>query len=121
MMVAVAILAVASSAMFFSNSEALNAQARMEEQTVAQWALANQVAYYQLAQRLDNEAVHAYANSSLTPQQVNVGGYDLEITTTELPTNSSAVRHIEWQAYRIVDGDQIGPIRTLTAWVHEEP
>ena len=117
MMVAIAILAVASAAVFFSNSEALQAQIRLEEQTVAQWALANQVAHYRLAQEMSITSLHAMANASLSPQRMNVAGYDLEIAATVLPSDFPNVRHIRWEVYRIVDGDPIGPIRSLTAWV----
>lgn len=117
MMVAVAILAIASAAVFFSNSEALQSQLRLEEQTVAQWALANQVSYYRLAQEMDSGALHTMANASLSPQRMNVAGYDLEISATVLPSDIAGVRHIRWEVYRIVDNDPIGPIRSLTAWV----
>ncbi|MCY4093587.1 MAG: type II secretion system minor pseudopilin GspI [Gammaproteobacteria bacterium] len=117
MMVAIAILAVASAAVFFSNSEALQAQARLEEQTIAQWALANQVAYYRLAQQMESGALHAMTNATLSPQRMNVGGYDLEVSATVLPSDVSGVQHVRWEVYRIVDNDPIGPIRSLTAWV----
>lgn len=117
MMVAIAILAVASAAVFFSNSEALQAQQRLEEQTVAQWALANQVSYYRLAQEMEIMGHDALANASLSPQRVYIAGYDLEITATVLPSDVAGVRHIRWEVYRIVDEDPIGPIRSLTAWV----
>ena len=117
MMVAVAILAVASAAVFFSNSEALQAQVRLEEQTIAQWALANQVAYYRLAQEMDSGALHTMANATLSPQRMNIAGYDLEVAATVLPSDITSVQHIRWEVYRIVDGDPIGPIRSLTAWV----
>ena len=68
MMVAIAILAVASAAVFFSNSEALQSQLRLEEQTIAQWALANQASYYCLAQELDSGGLPDNANASLSPQ-----------------------------------------------------
>lgn len=116
-MVAVAILAVTSAAVFFSNSEALQAQQRLEEQTVAQWALANQVSYYRLAQEMEIIGLDAMANSSLSPQRMNIAGYDLEVSATVLPTDVVGVRHIRWEVYRIVDDDPIGPIRSLTAWV----
>lgn len=119
MMVAIGILAVASAAVFFSNSEALQAQARLEEQTVAQWVLANQIAYYRLAQEMDTSALHAMANASLSPQQMSVAGYELEVTANVLPSDFVGVRHIRWEVYRIIDRDRIGPIRTLTAWVRE--
>ena len=117
MMVAVAILAVASAAVFFSNSEALQAQVRLEEQTIAQWALANQVAYYRLAQEMDSGALHAMANTTLSPQRVNVAGYDLEVSATVMPSDIAGVQHIRWDVYRIIDGDPIGPIRSLSAWI----
>ena len=117
MMVAVAILAVASAAVFFSNSEALQAQVRLEEQTIAQWALANQVAYYRLGQEMDSGALHTMANATLSPQRVNIGGYDLEVSAIVLPSDITGVQHIRWEVYRVVDGDRIGPIRSLTAWV----
>lgn len=117
MMVAIAILAVASAAVFFSNSEALQAQVRLEEQTVAQWALANQVAHYRLAHEMSITSLHAMANASLSPQRMNIAGYDLEIAATVLPSDFPSVKHIRWEVYRIVDGDPIGPIRSLTAWV----
>lgn len=117
MMVAVAILAVASSAVFFSNSEALQSQVRLEEQTIAQWALANQVSYYRLAQEMDSGALHTMVNASLTPQRMNVAGYDLEVSATVLPSDVVGVRHIRWEVHRIIDGDPVGPIRSLTAWV----
>ena len=117
MMVAVAILAVASAAVFYSNSEALQGQLRLEEQTVAQWALANQVSYYRLAHEMDSGALHSMANASLSPQRINIAGYDLEISATVLPSDMVGVRHIRWEVYRIVDNYPIGPIRSLTAWV----
>ena len=119
MMVAIAILAVASAAVFFSNSEALQAQQRLEEQTVAQWALANQVSYYRLAQEMEIIGLDAVANASLSPQRIDVAGYDLEVSATVLPSDAAGVRHIRWEVYRIVDGDPIGPIRSLTAWVRD--
>lgn len=117
MMVAIAILAVASAAVFFSNSEALQAQVRLEEQTIAQWTLANQVAHYRLAQEMEIASLHAMASASLSPQRMSVAGYDLEISATVLPSDIPGVRHIRWEVHRIVDGDPIGPIRSLTAWV----
>lgn len=120
MMVAVAILAVASAAVFFSNSEALQTQVRLEEQTIAQWALANQAAYYRLAQEMDTGALHTMANATLSPQRMNVAGFDLEVSATVLPSDIIGVQHIRWEAYRIVDDDPIGPIRSLTAWVRTQ-
>ena len=117
MMVAIGILAVASSAVFFSNSEALRAQASLEEQTIAQWVLANQVAYYRLAQQLEGGALPTMMESSLTNRRIDVAGIELEVKTTTMPSDSSGVRHIRWEAYRIVDHEAIGPIRTFTAWV----
>ncbi|MCY4129958.1 MAG: type II secretion system minor pseudopilin GspI [Gammaproteobacteria bacterium] len=117
MMVAIAILAVASAAVFFSNSEALQAQQRLEEQTVAQWALANQVSYYRLAQEVEFAGLDTFANASLGPQRIYIAGYDLEVSATVLPSDAAGVRHIRWEVYRIVDQETIGPIRSLTAWV----
>ncbi len=117
MMVAVGILAIVSSAVFFTNSGALQTQVRLEEQTIAQWALANQVAYYQLAQTVDEGSSPTLFSSSLTPKRVDIGGFDLEIVATRLASPSDDVLQIRWEAYRIVDGDPVGPIGSLTAWV----
>ena len=115
MMAAVAILAVASTAVFFSNSAALTAQSKLEEKTVAQWALANQSAYFQLAKNLDSTASSSFAVISLGTQRVNLGGYDMEIRSVAQPSNGG-IEQIRWDAYRLVDSEAIGPIRSLTTW-----
>ena len=120
MMVAIGILAVASAAVFFSNSEALQTQARLEEQTIAQWVLANQVAYGRLAHELELGSFYAPADISLAPQQINVAGLDFEITAVVLPTSTTNSRHIRWEVFRIVDGEARGPIRSLSAWLPTE-
>lgn len=120
MMAAVAILAVASSAVFFSNSAALNAQAKLEEQTVAQWALANQSAYYELASRIDSSGMNALASATFGTQRVNVGGYDLEIRSAAEPIAIGGINQMRWEAYRLIDGRAIGPILSLTTWSDEQ-
>ena len=119
MMVAIAILAVASTAVFYTNSEALRSQARLEEHTIAQWVLANQVAYFQLAEVVVSDLPVGALDASLTTKQLNVAGLDLEITAYIVPSQSNRMRQIRWEVYRLVDDDRRGPLRSLTAWVLE--
>lgn len=115
MMVAIAILAVASSAVYFSNSEALSTQVRLEEKTIAQWALVNQVAYYRLTNKVENNPVYSNSFSIFDSQQVTVGGIDLEIETRRTPLGyggNLSLERVTLSAYRNVDGKLQGPIHT---------
>lgn len=121
MMVAIGVLAVASAAVFLNNSDALRTQAKLEEQTIAQWVLANQVAYGRLSHELEVGSLYAPADISLSPQLISVAGLDFEVSTVVLPTSTESTQHIQWEVYRIVDGKSIGPLRSLSAWLPIAP
>lgn len=117
MMVAIAILAVASSAVYFSNSEALSSQVKLEEQTIAQWALANQVAYYRLTQKVDGNPFLDSLDFQSNYQQISVAGLDLEIQMRKVPISfqSAQLEIVNWEVYRVVDSDLVGPLRSYSA------
>ena len=113
MMAAIAILAVASSAVYFSNSEALTSQVRLEEQTVAQWILANQAALDKLKVRLDHTGSPILSSSLSGTKHLEFAGIDWELSSHQLPSNTPSITRVQWEAFRIVDGRRIGPIRVF--------
>ena len=117
MMVAIAILAVASSAVFFSNSEALTTQVKLEEQTIAQWALSNQVAYYRLSRKVKGNTLYSADFQFMDNQRITIGGIDLEIQTRRSTVNMQflPMEQVTFSAYRIVDDRLLGPIRSYHA------
>ena len=55
LMVAIAVLAVVGSAVFYSNNRAINQQNILEHKTIASWVLQNQIAYLHLDRRINRE------------------------------------------------------------------
>lgn len=55
LMVAIAVLAVVGSAVFYSNNRAINQQILLEEKTIASWVLQNQIAYLHLDKRINRD------------------------------------------------------------------
>ena len=120
-MVAVAILAVASSAVYFSNTEALATQVKLEEQTIAQWILANQSNVEKIVSRLEDTGSPLLRRAISGPQQIEFAGLDWEIASYRLPSESPKVRRMQWEVFRIVEGKRIGPIRSYQAVIGTNP
>ena len=55
LMVAIAVLAVVGSAVFYSNNRAINQQNLLEHKTIASWVLQNQIAYLHLDKRINRD------------------------------------------------------------------
>ena len=54
-MVAIAVLAVVGSAVFYSNNRAINQQIILEHKTIASWVIQNQIAYLHLEKRINRD------------------------------------------------------------------
>lgn len=55
LMVAIAVLAVVGSAVFYSNNRAINQQIILEHKTIASWVIQNQIAYLHLEKRINRD------------------------------------------------------------------
>lgn len=55
LMVAIAVLAVVGSAVFYSNNRAINQQIVLEHKTIASWVIQNQIAYLHLEKRINRD------------------------------------------------------------------
>ena len=119
-MVAVAVLAVAATAIYFSNTEALSSQRKLEEQTIAHWILANEVAMVKLGARVKAVDQSGRLAAGTASRRMEYAGYewDLVMRTERL---SGSARSYQWDLFRIVDGESLGPIRSASSVIWTSP
>lgn len=120
MMVAIAILALVSSAVYFSNSQALTTQVRIEEQTIAQWILSNQVSLAKLSEKLQDSRGSPYFQSNMIPRSFAFAGMEWEVVPRLLPSRFERIKRVRWEIFRNIEGRQVGPIKTYEAVIRQE-
>ena len=120
-MVAIAVLSVATSAVYFSNSEALASQRALEHATIAQWLLSNEVSKAKLAAKVQGQPDGVRAPPDSTSARLEYAGleWDLEARTVSQSEGHAVLRR--WELYLIVDGEAVGPIRNVHAVIWEGP
>ena len=105
LMVAVAVLAIVGSAIFYSNNRAIQQQIVLEEKTVAGWIAQNQIAYLRLDQRVNSSQQNRIRDQN---NRIQLGSREYEVVVSVRPSDSVAmIQHINVRVYgRPIDEDQ---------------
>ncbi len=115
-MVALAIIAIASTIVLHRHSEIIRQQYLLEEKLAAQWFLETKIAQIRLDQRL-NRPIPSVKNYREDFEYSNTR-YQLVVEAIE--TEDSEVQRIQIQIFRIEKDQKIGPIKQIVSYWSED-
>ena len=100
MMVAIAVVAIASIAVFLSNSNALRQQHTLEQLTVGNWILQDQIARYHLDIKIGQPFF-----SGPPPIRVLQAGNEYEVNYDDAEIDNEYIQMIEFTVFLVRDGN----------------
>lgn len=113
LMIALAVLAVVSIAVFGRGSTTVRQLGTLEEKTLARWLAEDTVTGLRLARFASEEPMRKGTDRS----RVKRGERDWRVVTETAETSHPTLFRVEVAVYAIVDGRDVGPLDTLTAFV----
>ncbi|MCY4656389.1 MAG: type II secretion system minor pseudopilin GspI [Gammaproteobacteria bacterium] len=116
LMVAIAILAIVGTAIFYSNSQVIQQQIYLEEKTVAQWILQNQLALIRVEKRVNRENPRPISRMR---REVRYGNriYEVTVQQSDASVLVGSAQAIRIEVRRKIDGDLMQPLLTLDTFV----
>lgn len=113
LMIALAVLAVVSVAVFGRGGDTVRQLGALEEKTLARWLAEDTVAELRLA-RLGSEEPMRKGKER---RRVTRGERNWRVATEIIETTHPTLFRVEVAVYAIADGRDLGPVDTLTAFV----
>ena len=115
LMIALAVLAVVSIAVYGRGGDTVRQLAALEEKTAARWLAEDAVAKARLGQLTGSETLREGTERN----RVIRGERTWQVVTQTTTTSHPLLHRLEVSVFRVVDGTEIGPVDTLTAFVGE--
>lgn len=113
LMIALAVLAVVSIAVFGRGGETVRQLGALEEKTLARWLAEDAVAQMRLARLAGAEPMRAGTDR----RRVTRGERDWRVVAETTETSHPTLFRVEVAVYAIAEGRDVGPLDTLTAFV----
>ena len=113
LMIALAVLAVVSIAVFSTGGDTVRQLGALEEKTVARWLAEDAVAKMRLRQLAGAEPLREGTQRN----RVIRGGRTWQVVSETKTTSHPLLHRVELSVFTVVNGDEIGPVDTLTAFV----
>lgn len=113
LLIALAILAIVSIAVFQQGGETARQIGGLEQQTFARWVAENQIAKRRLEYRASNEPLRPRT----TRDQVSYGDRYWQVVEEISTTDHPWMHRVEVSVYALVEGREVGPVDTLVGFV----
>jgi len=113
MLIALTIIAVVGLAVSSAIGNVVDQTYRLEQRTVAHWVAENHLARVRLSRIGNTEAVPTGRDT----EEVRMSGRSWRIEREITETTHPWLRRVEIQVFEVTDGDDIGPLDTLTGFV----
>lgn len=113
LMIALAVLAVVSIAVFGRGGETVRQLGALEEKTLARWLAEDAVAQMRLARLASEEPMRAGTDR----RRVTRGERDWRVVAETTETSHPTLFRVEVAVYAVAEGRDVGPLDTLTAFV----
>ena len=113
LMVALAILAIVATSVYSRGGDAAVQLHGLEQRTLGHWVMLNHLTTIRLEQRGKDTPIRL---SSLRERMI-LGDRVWEVDTEIRQTTHPWVRRVELVVYLIDDGDEVGPVDRITAFV----
>ena len=113
LVIALAVLAIVALAVLASGGDTVRQLESMQERTLARWVAENEVAKLRLERAKQNEPPRL----GTVRERVMVGDRLWQVATTTGSTSHPWLRRVDVQVFAVLDGREIGPVDTLTAFV----
>ena len=113
LMIALAVLAVVSIAVFGRGGETVRQLGALEEKTLARWLAEDAVAQMRLARLASEEPMRTGTDR----RRVTRGERDWRVVAETTETAHPTLFRVEVAVYTIAEGRDVGPLDTLTAFV----
>lgn len=115
LLVALAVLALVSMAIFTQGGNTARQLHDMEKRTLARWVAENEVAKRHLARLGESEPIRIGIDRDL----VTYGERAWRVVVETLATDYSDLHRLEITVYALEEGSEVGPIDTLTTFLGE--
>jgi general secretion pathway protein I len=112
-LVALVVFAVLGFTVTARVGDVVNQTFTLERRTVAHWVAENHVNRLRLARRQTDEPVPTGRDR----ERVVMGGREWVVETEVLDTAHPLLRRVEVQVHAVVEGDEVGPVDSLTAFL----
>lgn len=113
LLIALAILAIVSIAVFNQGGDTARQLGRLEQKTLARWVAENEIAKLRLQYRLSNEPLRPRSSRDQVSYGDRYWQVVEEIKTTEHPW----MHRVEVSVYALLEGREVGPVDTLVGFV----
>ena len=113
LLIALAILAIVSIAVFNQGGDTARQLGGLEQQTFARWVAENEIAKLRLKQRLFDEPLQPGQRRD----RVSYGDRHWQIVEDIRSTEHPWLHRVEVAVYALVEGREAGPVDTLVAFV----
>ncbi len=113
LMIALAVLAIVSIAVFSRGGGTLRQLHAMEQRTLARWVAEDEVSRVHLNRGGDNNAIRL----GTLRERVTRGDRTWQVVRKVESTSNEWLHRVEVTVYAVEEGREIGPIDTLTAFV----
>ena len=113
LMVALAIVAIVSTAVLVRGGETAAQTYSMERRAVARWAVENEIERARLRQVVQREPVATGTHR----RRVNLGSREWLIVEDVNDTSHPWLWRIDYSVFVLEDGREVGPVDTLTAFI----
>ena len=112
LLIALAILAIVSIAVFDQGGNTARQMGGLEQQTFARWVAENEIARFRLARRLEDEPLRPGSRRV----RVSHGDRYWQVVHDIVATEHPSMYRVEVAVFALVDGREEGPIDTLIAF-----
>ena len=112
-LVALVVFAVLGFTVTARVGDVVNQTYSLERRAVAHWVAANHVNRLRLAQRDNTDPMP----TGRERERVVMGGREWLVETEVLDTTYPLLRRVEVQVHALEDGDEVGPVDALTAFM----
>ena len=113
LLIALAILAIVSIAVFNQGGDTARQLGGLEQQTFARWVAENEIAKLRLEHRLTDEPLRPRSDR----YQVSHGDRSWQVVEEVQSTEHPWMHRVEVSVYALVDGREVGPVDTLVGFV----
>lgn len=93
--------------------DVVNQTYSLERRTVAHWVASNHMNRLRLARRTSNQALA----TGTERERVIMGGREWVVEIEILETTSPLLRRVELRVLAVTDGEEVGPIDSVTAFL----
>ena len=116
LMVALVVIATVATTVYTRSSDTIGQIALLERRTLARWVAENEIERARLARHATREEAIPLASGS-TRRRVTLGGREWSVVATANTTSHPALRRVQYTVFAIEDGDEVGPVDGITAFI----